>query len=703
MSNENQNSDLKASKLISQSFHGPLDDHEQRFLEQSMSENSEARAFNKLSTMIQESFADVAAKSLAGDTSIAPGMSEDTKQRLRDSIELAKKSSGAPDTAVIPTTSSPAPHNQGDLRQATSRFRLIRKIGQGGLGNVWLAYDEKIKRKVAIKSMMSDAVRSPKAWQRFHREAEVTGLLEHPNVVPLYQYGTDPSTNEPFYAMRFVGKRTLADAIVEYQELLELGEADELGMHRLLTVFLDVCQAIAYAHSRGVIHRDLKPDNVALDNFGQVVVLDWGLAKLLDDSEISDHVDEKTHDSFDSALTRTMAGEIVGTPLYMAPEQAVGDHDNVDERTDVYGLGAILFSVLTGSAPHEKTNTSKDGHLRIKDFLEAIATRETPRARDYCESVPRELERICLKAMSKKPFARFQTAGHLASAVERWMAGQSDKASRYENLRMEGRELRSSFQSTASTLETNARFVSTLPPIQELIHVESTDDSTEDSATEDNATVWRRRLAKILTGLLDAIGDYSSIVYSKIDGDQFQELVRVERHRKEHSKVRPIPRSRLKSGATNDFIRQIIANNPDEVLVSMICDPLCDQVECDRPQLVAGIPIYDEQTEEPFGVILIACNLERVFEKQMSQRTSAHEIIAACDTHHVMMHFIDGSMKYDTRSQPVASTSPHFNDATSALQTQCEYIDETDHEVYGARLWLIPKKHGLMYLLRNKS
>ena len=131
-----------------------------------------------------------------------------------------------------------------------------------------------------------------------------------------------------------------------------------LSIHRLLTVFLDVCQAIAYAHSRGVVHRDIKPENIALDNFGQVVVLDWGLAKLMEDSEL---MQQTSSAGGVHTLLQTMDGEALGTPLYMAPEQALGEHDRVNHQTDVFGLGAVLFAMLTGRAPHEQTTSTMTG------------------------------------------------------------------------------------------------------------------------------------------------------------------------------------------------------------------------------------------------------------------------------------------------------------------------------------------------------
>ena len=155
-------------------------------------------------------------------------------------------------------------------------YRLIRKIGQGGLGRVWLAYDESLKRYVAIKEISGND--TPTAVERFDREAIITGRLEHPGIVPIYQLGTEESTGKSFYVMRFLGKTTLHDAIMEYHERRAEGDDDPMLIRRLLDDFVNACQALGHAHSRQVIHRDLKPENIAIDSFGQVIVIDWGIA-----------------------------------------------------------------------------------------------------------------------------------------------------------------------------------------------------------------------------------------------------------------------------------------------------------------------------------------------------------------------------------------------------------------------------------------
>ncbi|MFQ5732836.1 MAG: serine/threonine-protein kinase [Planctomycetaceae bacterium] len=415
-------SDRTASELISQSLQRKLTDEEQREIDENLARSEASRGFQRLSQAIHNSVADVARLAEEGDESIAPGLSADAKVRLRDSIRQARQHSGESRADAVPGAPAMASGNPlvaesdlgiavsgpkpGESRQVTSRFTLIRRLGDGGLGTVWLARDEKLKRNVAIKQMNPAVLESPHSWERFHREAEITGKLEHPNVVPMYQFGTDSKTGQPFYAMRFLGKQTLADAVIEHHERRIEGDDDPMGLHRMLTAFLDVCQAIAYAHSRGVIHRDLKPENVALDHFGQVIVLDWGLAKLVEDGELSTEWTLRSRTPDDGTLRTTMIGDIVGTPLYMSPEQASGELDDIDERTDVYGLGAILFAILTGSAPHENSCSSLGGTVRVEELLKAISERDTPSAIELNPAVSREMAEICRRAMSRRKSAR---------------------------------------------------------------------------------------------------------------------------------------------------------------------------------------------------------------------------------------------------------------------------------------------------------
>lgn len=685
--------DKQISQLISRSLRYELSSDEKKQVEEHLNENEESRKFAELSQVIQNSVMVGAERLIAGESADTRGLSDEAKKRLKDSVsravtdKLRQSQHGSKSVDRIPDGD---PETGSQQRELASRFQLLRLLSKGGLGNVWLARDKKLNRTLAIKELHSEALESPQAWERFRREAEITGHLEHPNVVPIYQFGEDRKTGEPFYAMRFVGKRTLSDAIVEHHDRVQAGEACGMGLHRMLSVFLDICQAIAYAHSRGVIHRDLKPENVALDNFGQVIVLDWGLAKVLEDGELASKMTSTTNLG-EFSFANTIHGDVVGTPLYMAPEQAAGDLDQVDDKTDVYGLGAILFAILTGKAPHE--NSVDENVNELSTVLKAIAGGETPRPSDVLKNVPRELEAICIKAMARKRHLRFDSVQDLADAVERWMAGQNEKQASYDNLRMEGRELRADLQSAVSDLERNVRFMSGLPPIQELITAESDDD----------VAVWRERLASIFHGLLRANPDYRNVVYCGVKDNEFTELVRVERHSTDSSSIRVVPRSRLRTESVSEHIRSLVTQKPGEVLTSLVCDPLCDKESaCAKDVgLVVGVPVYDEKTEDVFGVVIINCDADQILRRQMSRRSNAAEIVVACDVFHVMMHSRSGQIIDETITTPVAESLPHFIEAVEALQTQAEFIDEANADIYGARLWFIPDQHGVMYLLRR--
>jgi serine/threonine protein kinase len=325
---------------------------------------------------------------------------------------------------VLMETIDPQPERQ-------SRYTLTRLHGEGGLGQVWVAHDNDIERDVAFKRIKPDRAGHPEMWRRFLKEAQITGQLEHPNIVPVYELGRDPENQQPFYTMRLVRGQTLREAIAGYHGRRKAGDEDPLARPKLLQAFVNVCQAIGYAHSHGVIHRDLKPANVILGRFGEVVVLDWGLAKVVGQVDAQATAMELGEEAQADA---TRAGQALGTPAYMAPEQADGRIDLIDRRTDIYGLGGILFEILTGRAPHEGAGTA--------DVLRRIADGETPRARSVEPSVPRALEAVCARAMARVRDERYHSAAALAEDVQRWLADEPVSAYR-EPLRMRlGRRLR---------------------------------------------------------------------------------------------------------------------------------------------------------------------------------------------------------------------------------------------------------------------
>jgi serine/threonine-protein kinase len=326
------------------------------------------------------------------------------------------------DVADTPVDTSPVSgQTKGNVESGTgTRYGFTKIHAAGGIGRIWLARDRDLDRDVAIKELLPENAGHMKTVARFLREARLTGQLEHPGIVPVYELATRAGTH--FYAMRFVRGRTLTAAVESYHTKRIDGRDDPLEFIALLTAFAAVCNAVAYAHSRGVLHRDLKGDNVILGDFGEVIVLDWGLAKIMgqpDELETDAVPIQNLPDNAqDPGLT--LQGEVVGTPAYMAPEQAEGRLNEIDQRTDIFGLGAILYEILTGQPPFVGSNT-------LEVLKKAIRGSPAP-PRDLWPEVPAGLEAICLKAIAKDPRERFSSASDLAQEVQRWQEVQRRQA-----------------------------------------------------------------------------------------------------------------------------------------------------------------------------------------------------------------------------------------------------------------------------------
>ena len=241
-----------------------------------------------------------------------------------------------------PSESHSVPRFSGpDESGEICRYRVLRLHAEGGLGKVYVAHDEELRREVALKEIKPNQADDPEHRRRFTLEAEVTGGLEHPGIVPVYGLG-QYADGRPFYAMRFIRGDSLKRAIKRFHARQSAGgdTSDELlELRKLLGRFIDVCQAIEYAHSRGVLHRDLKPGNIMLGNYGETLVVDWGLAKPIgQDAAVATTAANRLQPPSESGSAPTALGSTIGTPAYMSPEQAAGRLDVVGTATDIYAL-----------------------------------------------------------------------------------------------------------------------------------------------------------------------------------------------------------------------------------------------------------------------------------------------------------------------------------------------------------------------------
>ena len=233
------------------------------------------------------------------------------------------------------------------------RYRAISLHACGGVGEVYRAQDAELDREVALKQLQPDGASDPDGQARFIREAQITGRLQHPGIIPVYGLIHD-SLGRPSYAMRFVEGESLAAAIARAYASRPPSAESPPSLRHLLTRFVAVCNAVAYAHSKGVVHRDLKPANVMLGPFGETYVVDWGLAKdtASGGRQPDGGVGIEPGDTYlPLAENMTQQGEVIGTPAFMAPEQAAGRWDEVGPAADIYSLGATLYNLLTGSTP----------------------------------------------------------------------------------------------------------------------------------------------------------------------------------------------------------------------------------------------------------------------------------------------------------------------------------------------------------------
>jgi WD40 repeat protein/tRNA A-37 threonylcarbamoyl transferase component Bud32 len=351
-------------------------------------------------------------KACAGDISL--------KQHFEDLLELEPKLGNfleAPAFARIDAAGPPL---------LAGRFVLGEELARGGMGIVYRARDDMLGRDVAVKVLHERYLADSLVGRRFLDEAQITAQIQHPGIPPVFEVGL-LEDERPYLAMKLIKGRTLEDLLKERPE-----PASERG--RFLAVFQQVCQAVGYAHSKHILHRDLKPGNVMVGAFGEVQVMDWGLAKMLHtEGEVAQEpaarmetIGRTVVQTFRESDSRTVTGSLLGTPAFMAPEQAGGELDRLDERTDVFGLGAILCVILTGRPPY----TGKSGEdLRLMAICGMLA--DAHARLEQCGTDAKLVE-LCRACLSVEPEGRPRDAGAVAATVASYLAGVEERARQAE-------------------------------------------------------------------------------------------------------------------------------------------------------------------------------------------------------------------------------------------------------------------------------
>ncbi len=352
-----------------------------------------------------------------------------TEQPQFDRTEIFSKSDDGLGRTTVPENQRPGqstPTATNDTLDSRLRFETARELARGGLGRVLLAHDSHLDRDVAIKEMLGSPMERVERVERFFHEAQLTGQLEHPGIVPVYAVGVS-HMGLPFYAMKLIHGRTLYEMIQEVQGIPATDPEWETKFHELIRIVIETCNAVAFAHSKGILHRDIKPHNIMVGTYGETMLVDWGLARRFG-SDFEEHAPAASDQS--AAITthkmgaehhasgthvETREGTVVGTPVYMAPEQAMGEVGTLDQRADVYALGATLYEVITGQNAYGPQPTS---------LMQRVCKGDIVPPREVVSHISRPLEAICRKALALDREERYASALELANDLKAWQSGQ---------------------------------------------------------------------------------------------------------------------------------------------------------------------------------------------------------------------------------------------------------------------------------------
>lgn len=391
---------------------------------------------------------------------VPPPPQEASLASLKNSLESTHRNAAAALAGLLTDRVGKAASGSSPLpaRAPSSAYELGRVLAKGGMGAVLSARDNSIQRTVAVKVILTGAQASDEHVHRLITEARITGQLEHPNIVPLHELGVT-ADGVVYYTMRLVEGVTLSDVLERIRQEDQTAIA-KYPLRTLLTVYQKICDAVAFAHSRGVVHRDLKPDNIMLGEFGEVFVMDWGLAKRVRgeaSSTDTTFIAAAPEPSLSGDTFKTLSGQVKGTPRYMAPEQAEGRVEDIDERTDIYALGAILYAILTlhppvtGDTVNEVLTKVASGSISPptsynprNTHISRLAGPPTP-AQDvappelaHCPDrrIPAALSAVAMQALARDKAQRYETVAALQADIAAYQGGFATTAEHASALRL---------------------------------------------------------------------------------------------------------------------------------------------------------------------------------------------------------------------------------------------------------------------------